>query len=152
MILEARQEGCFSTRYLLVLDGKAVGSYRHRLFTQQQDVSLLGQRTLTFANFAFFGFDYRLHDAAQGELLAAARVSGWFTASMDLDLSIGRCRMERAALFGPTMSVRRGTQLVAHIGPGAIFTCNWQAAGDGLSLEDLLFIGLTYQARQRSSD
>lgn len=156
MILTARQEHCFTSHHLLTLDGKRIGSYNGRWFSEGMDIALLGRRSLRFRNQAMLGSEFCLQDEQSCVTVAEGVPSGWFTTSWDLRLSEGRCTLQRDGWMSWSMIVVREGMTIARVDRLGLCEAGWQASGGQLTnMEDLLLVGLIFHticSRQRSNN
>jgi len=146
MLLEARREHCFSTVHVLKLDGRAVGRFQGRFWSEGIDVELLGHRRWRFVRPGWFGSEFLLQEADSDTVLARAAQAGMFTSTWDLELSIGSAKLVHAGWFQSGYRIVQGDQehgFVDRLGP---CESGWTARNTGaLSETDLLVAGLLYQ-------
>jgi hypothetical protein len=148
--LEARPPHCFSNRFLLRLDGHALGTLESRWFSEGLDVYMPGRRHLRLNKQSWLGSHFVLQDATSGDTLGEADRAGWFTSAWDLDLTAGPARLVRAGWFSPGFEVTQGRETIGHIYPLGPCTRGWEVrTGDGLIQEDLLLVGLVFHVVRR---
>jgi len=156
MLLQARSPSCFSSEYLLKLDGRPVGRFRGRWFSEGIDVRLTERLKLHFEKTAWLGSKFQLLDANSGDVLADGRRSGFFTSKWDLNLSSGPAELRRTSLFSSALDVRQGGRNVAHAARIGWCEGGWQVTNEGtLDATDIVFVGLLYHTilkRQRSQN
>ncbi len=144
MILEARPEGCCSSTFVLKIDGRPLGSFDGRWFSEGLDISLLGRRRLRLDKLSWLGSHFVLRDEA-GQKFAEADRAGVFTSTWDLDLSGGRCTMEKPGWFDSAYTVRYGSAVLANVDRLGLCERGWRVEGhSGLSQEDAILVGLIY--------
>jgi hypothetical protein len=155
MLLEARSPSCFSDRYVLKLNGRSIGEYRGRWFSEGVEIRLLGRHRLHLQKASWMGSYFKL-TSADGKVLAEANRSGFFTSAWDLALSNGAARLVSAGLFNTAFLVEQGGQTVARVGQVGMCSGGWIVESERTLGEiDLLFVGLIYRTileRRRSSD
>lgn len=165
MLLEARSPSCFSSEYLLKLDGRPVGRFRGRWFSEGIIIRLTERLQLQFEKTSWLGSGFQLIDVNSREVLAAGKKSGFFTGTWDLQLRIGPAQLVRTSLFSSAFGVRQcgqdlgdqdlGDQYLAHASRIGWCEGGWRVEDDGtLDATDLIFTGLIYHTvlqRRRSS-
>jgi hypothetical protein len=145
MLLEAQSAGCFSSRYLLRLDGHPHGECSTRWFGEGLDVRLLQQRQLVFEKEGLFSGRFLLVDCTTGQPLTAAGRSSIFTRNWDLHLSAGAAVMQSAGFFTNAYDVVQGEYKIAAVDRTGICSTDWFVESyTPLSDIDLLTIGLVY--------
>jgi hypothetical protein len=153
MILEARAASCFSSTFVLKIDGRAIGKFEGRWFSESLDIFLTGRRQLQFEKQSWLSSQFVLKDAGADDVLGQAGRSGVFTSAWDLLLSNGSAKMARAGWFASAYQVQQGDEILAQVDRAGICERGWQVeSDDSLPEEDLILIGLVYQIiRQRES-
>jgi hypothetical protein len=156
MMLEARSRSCFSSAYVLKLDGRPVGEYAGRFWTSVIDVRMVGRRRFRFDRRGWLSSRYRLVDSGTGREVDVAEPAGWLTSAWTLQLADGPASMVSAGWCTPAYRVMRGGIALGEV--DTIGTCEsgWYARGR-LALPDLLIVGLIYHTilerrRQEASD
>ena len=156
MQLEALSPSCFSTQYLLKLDGRPIGQFRGRWFSEGIDVRLTERLQLHFEKSSWLGSEFRLIDANTEEVLASGQRAGWISGTWDLALRSGAAQLARTGIFSTGYNVLQDGQTVAHA--SRIDWCNrgWRVEESGsLDATDLVFVGLVYHTilqRQQSNN
>lgn len=154
MELVARSPSCFSTQYVLKLDGRPVGEFRGRWFSEGIDIRLTERLKLHFEKASWLGSDFRLIDASTQEELASGRRTGFFTSRWDLDLRTGPAEMVHNSLFSTSYTVQQNGQSVASASRIGFCEGGWRVEDNGtLDATDLVFVGLIYHTilqRQRN--
>jgi hypothetical protein len=149
MRLDAEAASCFSSTFVLKLDGRPAGKFEGRWLGEGIDLSLLERRRLRFEKVGWVGSRFRLM-AEDGESpVAEADRSGFFTSGWDLTLSVGPAQMVRAGWFTTGYVVRRGGEDVALVDRAGVCARGWFVEGAGLREEDLILIGLVYHTIKR---
>ncbi len=97
--LVARSPSCFSSQYVLKLDGRPVGQFEGRWFSEGINIRLTERLQLHFEKTSWLGSKFQLVDANSSEILAQGSRSGFFARSWDLSLSTGRASLVRTSLF-----------------------------------------------------
>jgi hypothetical protein len=149
MLLEAEPPSCFSSTFVLKLDGRPIGKSEGRWMSEGLDLELLGRRRLRFEKVGWLGSHFQLVAEGQPSPLGEADRSGLFTSTWDLTLSIGPAQMVREGWFASAYLVQRGGMQVARVDRTGACSRGWVAEGSGLKEEDLLLIGLVYQTIKR---
>jgi hypothetical protein len=149
MILEAAAANCFSSTFVLKVDGRAAGKYEGRWLGEGVDVALTGRRHLRFEKAGWVGSHFLLTAGDEKEPLGEADRGGLLTTAWDLKLSTGPARLERAGWFATGYVVRQGGRECASVNRLGPCSRGWAVEGDGLTEEDLLLIGLVYHTVQR---
>ena len=83
MRLEARSPNCFSPVYVLKRDGRPIGEFRSRWFSESIDVRRIGRRGLTLAKVGWLGSQFQLIDAGEETVIGTARRAGLLTSAWD---------------------------------------------------------------------
>jgi hypothetical protein len=151
MLLEARAANCCSSKYVLKLDGRAIGKFEGRWFSESLDVNLTERRQLQLQKVTWMGSQFVLRAEGEEQPLGTAQRSGFFSSSWDLYLGSGEGRLERAGWFDSSYVVRQGDGVVARVDRLGLCERGWRVdALDALVEGDLLLIGLVYHTiRQR---
>src|SRR5262245_7753571 len=145
MILEGRAAGCFSATFVLKLNGRPVGKYEGRWFSESLDVALTERRRLEFHKVGWMGSDFELLAAEQDEeeVLGSCRRSGIFTSGWDLHLSAGAAHLVRPGWFDTSYEVRQGDGVLARVDRLGWCERGWYVeAYTELTEEDMILIGL----------
>jgi hypothetical protein len=149
MLLEARAASCFSTTFLLKLEGRSVGTFEGRWFSEALDVSLLERHRLQFQKIGWMGSQFVLEEMPEKQALGRANRSGLFTSSWDLEVSSGPGRLDKEGWFGTAYVFRQGSSDQARVDRLGLCDRGWFVAGDDtLRPEDLLLIGLVFHVIQ----
>jgi len=150
MILEARAANCFSSKFVLKVNGRPFGKFQGRWFGESLDVDLTERRHLQFRKVGWLGSQFELVDPTYKQLLGGCSRSGLFTSSWDLNLSAGPGRLEKAGWFGSAYEFKQGAQVLARVDRLGWCGRGWLVdSKDALTQEDLLLIGLVYQIIQQ---
>jgi hypothetical protein len=156
MHLEAQSPSCFSTEYLLKLDGRPVGRFRGRWFSEGIDVRLTERLQLHFEKASWLGSDFRLIDANTEQSVASGSRAGFFTRTWDLDLRSGPAQLVASGLFSTGYQVWREGKTAASATRVGCCSGGWQVTSDDtLDATDVVFVGLVYHTilrRQRNSN
>lgn len=156
MELEAQSPSCFSTEYLLKLDGRPVGRFRGRWFSEGVDVRLTERLQLHFEKASWLGSDFRLIDAQTEEVLATGRRAGFFSRTWDLELRSGPAQRASNGLFSTAYNVQQLGNTAARATRTSWCSGGWRVDSDGtLDATDVVFIGLVYHTilrRQRNNN
>ena len=156
MELIARSPSCFSTQYVLKLDGRPVGEFRGRWFSEGIDIRLTERLKLHFEKASWLGSDFRLLDANTDEVLASGRRTGFFTSRWDLNLRTGSAEMYHKSMFSTSYTVQQAGQSVASATRIGLCEGGWRVEDTGsLDATDLVFVGLIYHTilqRQRKNN
>jgi hypothetical protein len=145
MRLEARPEACFSSTFVLKLDGQPIGKYEGRFLGSGLDVALLGRRRLELTNLNWLSSHFVLREGEGEPPVAEAEPHGAFTSSWGLRLSAAPATMERAGWFSSAYVVRRGDWHLARVDRLGACERGWAVECTGpLTRDDLLMIGLLY--------
>jgi len=145
MLLQAEATSCFSSTFVLKLDGQAIGKIEGRWLGESLDISLLERRRLTFEKVSWMGSHFRLLAEGESNPLGEATRSGIFTSGWDLTLSIGSAQMVREGWFATAYAIKAGDVSVGHVDRLGACTRGWTVEATGLKEEDLILIGLVYQ-------
>jgi hypothetical protein len=154
MRLEARAASCFSSTYVLKADGRPVGKYEGRWFSESLDIHLTGRRKLAFEKLGWFGSEFVLKSEEPDAYLGHADRAGFFTSGWNLDLSVGAAELVRAGWFDSGYEVRQRGQVLGRVDRIGWCERGWKAHGGGLQVEDLILVGLVYHivlSRQQRS-
>jgi hypothetical protein len=150
MFLEARAANCFSTTFILKLEGRPLGKFDGRWFSESLDVSLLERHQLQFQKVGWLGSQFVLQEMPEGQALGRADRSGLFTSSWDLEVSSGPGRLEKAGWFDSAYVFRQGDAIRARVDRLGVCERGWSVEGsDPLTPMDLLLIGLVFHVIQQ---
>jgi hypothetical protein len=149
MLLEARAVNCFSSTFVLKVDGRPFGRFQRRLFSESFDIDLTERRHLRFRKLSWVGSKFELVDPLHNQILGSSNPSGFFTNGWDLNLSVGPGRLERVGWFNSTFEFKQDARVQARVDGLGWCDRGWVVDGDGaMRQEDLLLIGLVYQVIQ----
>jgi len=150
MLLEARAASCFSTTFLLKLEGRPLGTYAGRWFSEALDVSLLERHRLQFRKVNWLGSQFVLEELPEMQPLGRAGRTGLFTNGWDLEVSSGAGRLDREGWFGTAYVFRQDGGDQARVDRLGLCERGWFVeGGGGLRPEDLLLIGLVFHVVQQ---
>jgi hypothetical protein len=150
MLLEARSANCFSSTFVLKKDGRPVGTFEGRWFSESVDVYLTQRRHLVFEKVSWLGSRFELVDEADKAVLARGDRSGLFTSSWDLHTSAGDGQLVKGGWFVTGYDFVVGKEVWASVDRVGLCERGWTVAGHGpLTEEDLLLIGLVYHTVQQ---
>jgi hypothetical protein len=149
MLLEGEAASCFSSTFVLKINGRPVGKFEGRWLSEGVDLALLERRRLRFEKVGWLGSQFRLIAEDDEDPVAEADRSGLFTSSWDLALSVGPARMVREGFFATGYTVRRRDAEVARVDRRGMCARGWFVEGHGLREEDLILIGLVYHTIKR---
>jgi hypothetical protein len=150
MLLEARAASCFSTTFLLKLEGRPLGTFEGRWFSESLDVSLLERHRLQFQKNGWMGSQFVLEELPERQPLGRANRGGVFTSSWDLEVSTGPGRLDREGWFATGYVFRQGARDMARVDRLGVCERGWVVEGAGaLRPEDLLLIGLVFHVIQQ---
>jgi hypothetical protein len=150
MLLEARAASCFSTTFLLKLEGRPLGKYEGRWFSENLDVSLLERHQLQFRKVGWMGSRFVLEEMPEKQPLGLADRGGVFTSGWDLEVSTGPGRLDREGWFGTAYLFRQGGSELARVDRLGVCERGWFVDGGGvLRPEDLLLLGLVFHVIQQ---
>jgi hypothetical protein len=150
MLLEARAVNCFSTTFLLKLEGRPLGKFEGRWFSESLDVSLLERHRLRFQKVGWAGSRFVLEELPEKQPLGRANRGGLFSSSWDLEVSTGPGRLDREGWFGTAYLFRQGTGDLARVDRQGVCERGWFVEGGGaLRPEDMLLIGLVFHVVQQ---
>ncbi|HEX5085996.1 MAG TPA: hypothetical protein VFY40_28515, partial [Blastocatellia bacterium] len=62
MLLEAKAENCFSSKFVLKADGRTVGKFHGRWFGEDLEIDLTERRHLQFRKLSWLGSKFELVD------------------------------------------------------------------------------------------
>jgi len=152
-MLEARAAGCFSTTFVLKVNGRPIGKFQGRWFSESLDVYLTERRHLEFRKVGWLGGGFELVDSAHGRLLASSGPSGFLASSWDLNLSRGPGQLVRAGWFDTAYELNQANDVWARVDRLGWCERGWRVDGsEALTEQDLLLIGLVYHTiRQRQA-
>lgn len=154
MRLEARPKHCCSGVRLLTLDGRPIGEIRGvggRIRRERAEIRLTGRQRWDMVVDGSLGGRVVLQDRATERILGSADRDGLIFAAWDLDLSIGRARLQWISGWRSRYTVSAGGRDVAGVAWVGMIG-GWGVDGDGLILRDLLLVGLVFEVitdRQR---
>jgi len=155
MHLVARSPSCFSSQYVLKLDGRSVGQFQGRWFGEGIDIRLTERLRLRFEKTSWLSSKFQLIDANSSDILAQGNRSGFFTGSWDISLSTGPANLVRTSLFSSAFEVQQDGKNVANASRIGWCEGGWEIEDKGtLDATDLVFVGLVYHTilqRQRNS-
>ncbi len=153
MRLEARSPNCFSSVYVLKRDGRPIGEFRSRWFSESIDVRLTGRRGLTLAKIGWLGSQFQLIDAGEETVVGTARRAGLFTSAWELDLGSGPAELVSAGWFNTAYLVSRDGLELARVNRAGVCEGGWYVQG-ALDEAEMILVGLVYQtilSRRRRS-
>jgi len=154
MNIQARSPSCFSDKYVLKLNGRPIGEYCGRWFSESIDIHLVGRRKLHLDKTGWLGNEFVLFDAVSKHLLGQAERGGAFSTSWNLKLSIGQVQMFSEGIFNTSYAIVQGNVFKAKVDRIGLCEGGWHAKSMGkLKDTDLIFIGLVYHTilRRQSS-
>jgi hypothetical protein len=150
MLLEAQAANCFSTTFLLKLEGRPLGTFAGRWLSEGLDVGLLERHRLAFQRVGWLGSQFVLEELPEKQALGRAGRSGLFTSGWDLEVSTGPGRLDRESWFGSAYVFRQDGRELARVDRLGLCTRGWFVDGAGaLRPEDLLLIGLVFHVIQQ---
>jgi hypothetical protein len=149
MLLEAEAASCFSSTFVLKVNGRPLGKFEGRWLSEGLDLALVERRRLRFEKVGWLGSHFQLLAAGDGEPVAEAERSGLFSSGWDLALSVGPAQMVREGWFPTGYVVRRGEKEVARVDRTGVCSRGWFVEGHSLGDEDLIVIGLVYHTIRR---
>src|SRR5262249_25113118 len=79
MMLEARAANCFSSKFVLKVNGRPIGMFQRRLFGENLDVDLTERRHLQFRKVGWLGSQFELVDPIHKQPLGSCDRGGFFT-------------------------------------------------------------------------
>jgi hypothetical protein len=157
MLLEAKSVSCFSSQFVLKIDGRPLGTFQNRWFSETLGIDLSGRRHLQFRKVGWLGGSFELVDLAQDRLLGSCKPSGFFRSGWDLELSVGLGQLQRAGWFTSVCEFVHDNEVLAQVDRFGWCERGWFVDGaEILVMEDLLLVGLVYhvieqrQASQQS--
>jgi len=148
-LLEAEAASCFSSTFVLKLDGRPVGKFEGRWLSEGIDLALVERRRLRFEKVGWIGSRFQLIAEGEEAPVAEADRSGLFTTGWDLVLSVGPAQMVREGWFATAYVVRRADAEVARVDRTGMCARGWCVQASGLRQEDLLLIGLLHHTIKR---
>src|SRR5437868_11623752 len=95
MILQAEPASCFSSTFVLKLDGRPLGKFEGRWLSEGIDLALVERRRLRFEKVGWVGSRFRLVAEGEERPLGEADRAGLFTSAWDVVLSIGPAQLAR---------------------------------------------------------
>lgn len=149
MNLQAEPASCFSSTFILKIDGRPVGKFEGRWLGEGVDLALVERRRLRFEKVGWIGSHFRLVAEGEEQPAGEADRSGLFTSSWDLALSGGPAQMAREGWFATGYVVRRGDEELARVDRTGMCSRGWFVEGSRLKEEDLILIGLVYHTIKR---
>jgi len=149
MLLEAEAANCFSSTFVLKIDGRPLGKFEARWLSEGVDLALVERRRLRLEKVGWIGSRFQLIAEGEEEAVAEADRSGLFTSSWDLTLSVGPAQMVREGFFATGYVVRRRDAEMARVDRRGMCDRGWFVEGRGLRDEDLILIGLVYHTIKR---
>jgi hypothetical protein len=152
-MLAARSSSCFSSHYLLQLNGRPHGEFSGRWFSEGIDIRLTNRRRLHLDKISWAGSHFRLIDGRDETVLCEASRGGFLTTAWDLTLSAGPARLVSAGIFNTGFRVLAGAKQIAEVDRTSMCDGGWVVQDSGIVREeDLLFIGLLFHTilRRRS--
>jgi hypothetical protein len=145
MLLEAKSENCFSSRFVLKVDGRPVGRFHGRWFSESLDIDLTERRHLQFRKLDWIGSKFELVDPLHNQILGSCNPSGFFSSGWDLNLSAGPGRLERVGWLNSAYEFKQEAEVHARVDRLGWCDRGWVVDGnDAMTQEDLLLIGLVY--------
>jgi hypothetical protein len=153
MLLEALSANCFSSKFVLKVNGVAVGKYEARWFSESLDIAFMGQRHLQFRKLGWLSSQFELVDPAAKEILGECKRSGVFSSAWDVRFSAGSGQLAKRGWFDSAYEFREKQRVRATVDRRGLCDRGWIAEGsDELIVEDLLLLGLIYHTvRQRQA-
>lgn len=156
MRLTARSPSCFSNKYVLLCDGRPLGEFFGRWFSESLDIRLTDRRHWRLERKGFFHGRFSLLNE-QGRCFGTAEHRGLLTSRWRLETSVGECELASAGLFNTGYVIEQHGQTLA-----TIRQINWCEGGwsvhahdPRLNVGDLVLAGLIYhvilQRRRRNS-
>lgn len=165
MHIEAQSANCFSSQYILKLDGRPIGQFRGRWFSEGIDVRLTERLQLHFNKESWLGSKFQLMDATTKETLASGARAGFFGGTWNLKLRNGPAQLVRTSWFSSAYKIQRGEVTIAQAARTDWCSRGWRVedrtpnnelSKSTLEATDLVFIGLVYhtilQRRQNSQN
>jgi hypothetical protein len=150
MLLEAQATHCFSSTFALKVNGRPLGKFQGRWFSESLDIDLTERRHLQFRKVGWLSSQFELVDSIYKHHLGNCNRSGLFTSGWDLNLSIGPGRLEKVGWFNSAYEFKQGAQVQARVDRLGWCERGWIVdGGDALRQEDLLLIGLIYHVIQQ---
>jgi hypothetical protein len=150
MNLEARSAGCFSSKFVVKVDDRPVGTFEGRWFSESLDLALTGRRRLVFRKVGWLSSHFELLTADGQQLLGSCQRAGIFTSTWELRFNQSDCQLVKAGWFTSAYEVRQGADVYARVDRLGWCERGWRVDGDsGLSEEDLLLVGLVYHTIQQ---
>jgi hypothetical protein len=149
MLLEAEAASCFSSTFVLKINGRPVGKFEGRWLGEGVELALVERRRLRFEKVGWIGSHFQLIAKGDEDAVAEADRSSLFTSGWDLTLSVGPAQMVREGWFATGYVVRRGEREVARVDRTGACSRGWFVEAKGLREEDLILIGLVYHTIKR---
>lgn len=142
MVLEARSVSWFSRQFVLTLDDDPLGGYDLQPFGRAALVRLNTGERMRFERKGWSGFRVRLLDGLTNRVIAEAGPR-LFRRAWGVQLSVGPVRLERNG------RVCEETGPIAFVELAGFLWRGWRVhANVGLSLGDLIFLGMAYSERR----
>jgi hypothetical protein len=150
MQLEARAANCCSSKFVLKLDGRPVGKFEGRWFSEGLDISMTARRHLQLRKIGWVGSQFELVDMADGRVLGQCQRSGFFTSAWDLTLSSMAGQLVRPGWFTTAYEFKHQDRALARVDRLGWCERGWSVDGSSaLVEEDLLLIGLVFHTIQK---
>ncbi|MEX0655749.1 MAG: hypothetical protein WD534_03245 [Phycisphaeraceae bacterium] len=145
--LQARSPHCFSSTYVLHLDGRPHGEFVGRMFGEGFNASMAGRQRLAFHRSNWIGSHMTLTDEASGQVLGTADRAGFFTSAWDLSLTSGPAQLVSAGIFHTGYEITNSSGRIGTVTQIGMFEGGWTVTDHSGTLRDtdLLVVGLTYQ-------
>lgn len=155
MQLTARSPNCFSSRYVLRLDGRPLGEFTGRWFSENLNLRLTNRRRWRLHRESFWNARFSLLNEA-GEYFGTARHKGFFGCRWILNTSVGECQLVSAGFFNTGYLLEQHGQTLATVRSLNRCENGWQvdAHDPTLNVGDLVLAGLIYHVilqRRRSN-
>ncbi len=156
MRLECRSPSCFSSRYVLKLDGRPHGQFSGRWFSERIDIRMTDRRNLHLKKAGWLGSHFQLWGASDPQILGEADREGFLSSAWGLKLTVGPARLVSAGFFNSAYLLEQQGRRTARVDRIGFCEGGWYVEGDrDLALTDLLLVGLIYHTileRRRNSD
>lgn len=144
MLLEARSANCCSTEFILKIDGRPVGKFEGRWFSETLDLALTGRRKLVFQKLGWMGSEFVLKREEPEGYVGHADRAGMFSSQWNLDLSCGPAELAKAGWLSSNYEIRQSGRTIGRVDRMGWCENGWRAEGTGLKEEDLMLVGLVY--------
>src|SRR5262245_58055622 len=125
MQLEARAANCFSSEFVLKIDGRPFGKFQRRWLSESMDIYLTEQRYLEFQKLGVMGSEFELRGQFHQKPIGSCQRSGLFSNSWDMVLSSGVGRLERAGWLDTAYEFKRDDQVLARADRLGWFERGW---------------------------